>query len=154
MQKRPIRGLDTSTVLRLLRRLVGLTLPEQTLDRWLHNGMVVASVVQSRTRGRSHRWSAADVVLIAWLLTLRRDGFDVHRYAGHLRSVWSRLTTALDASDPRYVVALGSTVAVLGHSDLCARLTTDRTGAIVAWRAPSLAEVRHQAQLEGFGDVP
>jgi len=146
--------LDTSTLLRIVRRLVGLTLPEQTLDRWLHKGMVVPSVVQSRARGRSHRWSAADVVLIAWLLTLRRDGFAVHRYEGQLRSVWSRLATALDTPDPRYIVALGSTVAVLSQSDLHGRLTTDRTGAVVAWRAPSLDDVRREAQLEGFGEVP
>jgi len=154
MQNRPVRGIDTSALLRILRRVVDVTLPVQTLNRWLHQSIVVPSVVQSRTRGRSHRWSAADVVLIAWLLTLRREGFAVQRYEGHLRSAWVRLAEALDAPDPRYVVVLGSTVVVLGQSELYAELATHRTGAVVAWQAPSLEEIRRAAELEGFGDVP
>jgi len=153
MQNRPLRGIDTPALLRILRRVVDITLPLPTLNRWLHQGTVVSSVFQSRKRGRSHRWSTADVVLVAWLLRLRRAGCAIHQH--HMRSAWSRLTAGLEAPGPRYLVVLGGAqLTVLGQSELDARIADPQTGVVVAWLAPSLEQIRRAAELEGFGDVP
>jgi len=77
----------------------------------------------------------------------------VLRYQRHLRLDWERLSGALDAPDPRYLVVLGSTVTVLSSTELAARLAAGRSETVIIWRAPALEQVRRDAQLHGI-DLP
>jgi len=112
------------------------------------------SILQSRRRGHSHVWTAADVVLLAWLLYLRREGFDVYRYQRHLRQSWVRLAKALDTPDPRYLLAFGQTIAVVARSELDERLNDVRSEVLITWRPPSLDAIRREAALVGIQDLP
>ncbi len=151
---RPSLGLDTRALLTLIKQVEQVSLPHPTLTRWLLKGLVVPSLFQSRTRGRSHRWSAGDAVLLAGLARIRSQGIEIQRYRGELRRTWGRLTAALAGPPPRYLVAMSDTLTVLDQAGVADRLGQESRAALVVWPALPLERVRREAALLGVSDLP
>jgi len=152
-QPRP-RGLGRLELRSLLSKVGHVSLPWQTIARWVSLGLLVPSVRKSAGSTAGHRWSAADVVLVIWIARLRDAGWDVVRLRRAMRTLWGSLTETLDRPDPQYLVLLADDAASAVSAEELPELLRSRPDAVTAvWPAISVERIRREAASMGIGDL-
>lgn len=141
----PSGALRTGGLLHLVSRLGQVSLPFQTLARWAADGILAPSG-RATSDFAKRQWTAADVVLVLWLVRLRDGGWSPQHFRRRGRTLWTRLTRGLSRPGQRYLVLLDGDAAVVMSGVELQRAVRARADVITtSWPAVSLDRVRREA---------
>lgn len=135
---------STPEALREIRRLQGISLPRPTLIRWIKEGIARPSLRRSRGggRGHAHEWSAADVILLAWMATARTI-LPLADMRPALQDLWSRHESLLAQPGPLAVVRTGAHLDILPLDSAVACVRHASPSGICVWPLPaSISELK------------
>jgi len=142
-------------LLSLIGKLGRVSLPAQTVARWVSLGLITPSIRGTSGRALGHRWSAADVALVIWLARLRDAGWDVVRFRRGARVLWTSLAQALEHAEQPYLVLLATdAVRVMSEQDIPELLRSRPDTVTVLWPAIPLERIRQEAALMGIANLP
>jgi len=96
--------LTSGDMLRALEELEGYHVALRTLNQWVHDGPLNASIRGPRGRRRDHWFSRDDLIRARLIARLRREGLPLQRVRIALAALGDELTQAVETGRGRIVV--------------------------------------------------
>lgn len=135
------KSLRTRQVLAILKQLEGVSIGTNHLQYYERTGLIRPSVAPGgRGTGHPRLWSLEDVILLRWMVRLRKEGLSLRRFRRALNFLRRQLPEVMGKPEELFFLVDGQEVAtVLPQEKVAMRLTGTPGQTIFIWPISRIA---------------